>query len=201
MTDAAARAHAVSAAAATQCGLLSREQLRDVGVGADAIRNHIAAGRWQLLGNRVVALHNGPLSPEQIEWYAVLDGGPDCVVSGLSALHKNGLTGFAVVRVETEVPRGQRTARNELFIRRSSRRLMPDAVHPVRRPPQLRLHAAIIDALETMTLPLRGCALLAALVQQRLVRASELRSVVQAAGTTRPERPARPSRPAPLSRR
>jgi hypothetical protein len=34
-----------------------------------------------------------------------------------------------------------------------------------------------------MTLPLRGCALLAALVQQRLVRASELRSVVQAAGT------------------
>jgi hypothetical protein len=56
-------------------------------------------------------------------------------------------------------------------------------VHPSRRPAVLRVSAALIDALETTSLPLRGSALIAAVVQQRLIRADEVRPLIAATAT------------------
>jgi hypothetical protein len=99
MTRSAARADWFARMAVDQCGLLHRDQLRKLGVDADQVRNHVRAGRWSLLGCNVVALQTGPLSAEQQAWYAVLDGGRHCVITGLSALHRYGLSGFPVDRV------------------------------------------------------------------------------------------------------
>jgi hypothetical protein len=185
VTAAARRAERLSSAAADQAGMLSRAQLRELGVDSDQVRNHIRGGRWQAWGRRVVALNRGPLSDEQISWYAVLDGGDGCVLAGLSALHASGLKGFNVERLQTAVPLGRTPARHELFVRRECRRLVPEAVHPARRPPMMRVEPAILDALEHMTLPLRGCALLAAVVQQRLIPAARLRPLIAEASTLR----------------
>src|SRR4051795_13683922 len=147
MSSAARRAAALNEFSGRQAGLLTRRQLRELGADADYIRNQAAAGRWQAWGANVVALHTGPLADEQVAWLAVLDGGDDCVLAGLSALHQLGLTGFVVDRVQTAVPAGAgRPMRHDLFLRRVSRRLTPAAVHPVRLPPQMRATAALLDA-------------------------------------------------------
>lgn len=130
-------------------------------------------------------LQTGPLSAEQQAWYAVLDGGRHCVITGLSALHRYGLSGFPVDRVQTVVPATGTAASTDSFMRRRSRRPMPQAVHPVRRPPMTTVPVAVVHALESMATPARGCALLAAVVQQRLMRASDLRPLVNAQRTLR----------------
>jgi hypothetical protein len=179
MSASAALSRAVANLAADRGGLITRRQLRALGIDADRVRNHIAAARWQAWGPRVIATRTGPLSAEQMAWLAVLDGGDECVLAGLSALHAAGLRGFAIERVQTAVPVGAgRPARHELFVRRVCRRLDDDAMHPTRQPRAMRVGVALVDALEHITLPLRGCALLAAVVQQRLIRASDLPSLL-----------------------
>jgi hypothetical protein len=165
--------------------MMARSQLRALGVDADYVRNQIDAGRWQAWGRRVVGLTTGPLSVEQVAWLAVLDGGPMCVIAGVSALERYGLAGFAVDRVQTAVPKDARPARHDLFIRRECRRLGPSSVHPAKRPPTMRLDLAIVDALQNMASPVRGCALLAALVQQRIVAADRLHRIVGGVATLR----------------
>src|SRR4051795_4218427 len=104
MSSAARRASAFAEFARRQSGLLTRRQLRELGIDADYVRNQIAAKRWQACTANVVALHTGPLSGDQVAWLAVLDGGDRCVLSGLSSLHQAGLSGFSVERVQTVVP-------------------------------------------------------------------------------------------------
>jgi len=183
MSQAAQRASNFSAIAAAQAGILSRRQLAVAGATVDVVRSNVVAGRWAALSGRAIATHNGPLSEEQKAWFAVLDGGDRCVLAGLSALHGQGLRGFPVERIQTVVPFGGRPARHELYVRRVSRRLTADDRHPVRRPPMMRIGPAVVDALENTALPLRGCALMAAVVQQRIMRATDLRPLLTAAHT------------------
>jgi hypothetical protein len=183
VTQAAARADAIGQLAEGQAGLLTVDQLRRYGVSRAALRSHLDAGRWRRLSRRVVALHCGPLTSEAVAWFAVLDGGPDCALAGLTALHRYGLQGFAVARLLLAVPFDGRSGRHDLYVCRRSRRLLPAAVHPVRMPPMMRLDVAVVDALEQMTSPTRGCALLAALVQQGLIHADALRPLVLAERT------------------
>lgn len=183
MTQAARRSDDLRRLAERQHGLLTFEQLAAQGVTYGEVRSHVDARRWQLLSRRVVALHNGRLDGRQQAWFAVLDGGPDCALAGLSALHELGLKGFDVDRWQTAVPLGLRGARHDLYVRRRSRRLSERALHPARSLPTMRPAVALADALENTTLPLRGCALLAAVVQQRLFRPGDLRPLVESEST------------------
>lgn len=188
MTQSAERAYELAALADHQNGLVSRAQLRAHGIGSDYVRNQLRARRWQAWTRRVIGVTTGPLTTEQIAWLAVLDGGPNCVLAGLSALSRYGLSGFDVDRVQTAVPKNGHGARHALFVRRECRRLDASGVHPAKRPPTMRLSVAVIDALENMTSPLRGCALLAAVVQQRIVRSDALRGLVLDTATLRHRR-------------
>lgn len=183
MTEAASRAATVRELAATQAGVVRADQLLGYGVSHATIRSNLAAGRWRRLSRGVIALHNGPLTTEQVTWFAVLDGGDDCVLAGLTALHDYGLQGFPMPRLQLAVPIGGRPGRHELYVRRRSRRLDAAAVHPARRPRAMRREVALVDALEHVTLPLRGCALLAAVVQQRLLPASSVARLLMAERT------------------
>lgn len=187
MTQAALRAEAVGELASAQHGLLTVGQLQAFGASRALVRGNLDAGRWQRLSRRVVALHRGPLSVQALVWFAVLDGGEHCVVAGLSALHQHGLEGFPVSRVNVAVPVDGRAGRHDLYVRRRCRRLTPAAVHPARLPRVMRVEVALVDAIENMTVPLRGCALLAAVVQQKLMRADAVRESL-AAETTLPHR-------------
>ncbi|MDQ1746251.1 MAG: hypothetical protein QOD07_514 [Frankiaceae bacterium] len=178
MTQSARRADAVATLFGDQGRLATRAQLGRLGVHSDTVRNHVAAGRWTALSRRVVLAQPGPLDDAQRRWFAVLDGGDGCVLAGLSALHALGLQGFPTERLQVAVPVTARGGRHDLYVRRRSHRLTADAVHPARRPLVMRASVALVDALEHMRLPLRGCALLAAVVQQRLLPAEALRPLL-----------------------
>ena len=187
MTQSATRALGASSSAERQAGIVTRRQLARLGFTSDHVRGHVEAGRWAAYGRKVVALQTGPLSQAQVRWLAVLDGGPNSVLGGISALHAHGLAGFPTERVQILVPYGSRSVQTPLYVRRPSRRLVPAAIHPVKSPPCLRIAPALVDALTRVTQPRRGCALMAAVVQQRLLPASEL-SAALAADSSLPHR-------------
>lgn len=183
MRASALRASRLADLAADQCGLLRRTQLAALGISGDVIAGHIAAGRWRAVGRHVIATHTGRLDGEQRLWLAVLDGGDGCVLTGLTVLAAAGLTGFEVDRVTAAVPQTGSARRTDDYVRRRSRRVTPENIHPARTPPQLRVAPALLDALQHIGSPLKGSALMAAVVQQRLLPATALRPLVAYAAT------------------
>lgn len=139
---------------------------------------------WKRYG-RVVVCHNGPLTAEQALWVAVLRSPAGVVVSGLTAAVLRGLRQPLPEQPELLVPAagplphlpGVDVARTRLLDERD--------VHPIAQPPQLRLPRALVDRASRVDRPDDVRALLCAGVQQRLVRAEDLRQVVRRMGPVR----------------
>ena len=78
-----------------QGGVLSRRQLRAIGITHDLVRNEVAAERWVALGRQGVAVHRGPLPAVAKAWSAIWDVGERiAVLDGVSSLLASGMTGF-----------------------------------------------------------------------------------------------------------
>lgn len=73
-----------------QCGVVSRRQLRSLGLG-DAFIERQVRGPWSRRHEGVYVDHTGPLSWEQRAWAAVLVHAP-AALAGASALHAYGLS-------------------------------------------------------------------------------------------------------------
>jgi hypothetical protein len=86
-----------------------------MGITRWEIRGAVRAGRWQLVGDHGVCLHNGPLSEETHLWAAVVQGGPSACLDGASALIASGLQRFTVERLRVSVPRGARVHRTAAY--------------------------------------------------------------------------------------
>lgn len=82
-------------AAADQDGILSRRQLRELGLHRRDIRTQVDAGRWHKLSPNTVALFTGELSQPQQWWAALLETGcAGAALDGVTALQAAGLTGY-----------------------------------------------------------------------------------------------------------
>jgi very-short-patch-repair endonuclease len=114
--------------AAAQGGVVSRRQLYAAGVTRWEIRGQVKAGRWQLVGDQSVCLHNGPIQEHGHWWAAVFQGGPRACLDGASALVAGGLERYAVDRIRVSVPRGSRVRRNRRYDIRQTRRWDPGDV-------------------------------------------------------------------------
>lgn len=185
-TKAAALPPALDDIALRQAGVVSRTQLRAAGVDRWHVRNQIQARRWHLIGRRVVVLHRGELSARQRQWVAVLNAGPRAALAQRTALAAGGLAGWQSDAVHVVVPKGTRVPP-----------LPGVAVHQVRElvdidwrksPPRVRLERAAMDTASAACEPRIGCALLAAVVQQRLTTAARLRKALIAAPRVRHRR-------------
>jgi very-short-patch-repair endonuclease len=78
-----------------QGGVVSRRQLRALGITHDHVRNEVAAERWTTLGRQAVAVHGGPLPPQARAWAAVWEVGERiAVLDGVTSLTASGLCGF-----------------------------------------------------------------------------------------------------------
>lgn len=88
------RERALEAADASD-GVLSRTQLRALGVGRDRVASQVRAGRWQLHGRQTVALHTGALSSLALAWRAVHESVGDARVDGVTSLQLAGVTGLS----------------------------------------------------------------------------------------------------------
>ncbi len=78
----------------TQDRILRREQLRDLGYSFHDVERELRAGRWKAHGPTVVALHNGPLTPTQNRWRALLNAGSEAALCARTALEVDGLRGW-----------------------------------------------------------------------------------------------------------
>jgi hypothetical protein len=154
-------------------------------LGKAAVRWRIQTGRWQQPCHGVVVTHSGQLSHDELLWVIVLGAGTDAALSGLTAARLDGLTGFDDGRIHVVVPasRQVRTKLPGLALVHRSRSLGPADVHPVRRPPRTRTPRSILDAASWMRTENGTRAVLAAGVQQRLVRADDLATALTRRGT------------------
>jgi hypothetical protein len=167
-----------------QCGVL-RTASAERWLGKAAVRWRVQTGRWQQPCHGVVVIHSGPLSRDELIWVVVLGSGTGAALGGLTAAHLDGLTGFDDGHIHVVVPasRQVRTRLPEPTIVHRSRVLGPADVHPVRQPPRTRTPRSILDAASWMRTDNGTRAVLAAGVQQRLVRAEHLTAALARRGT------------------
>jgi hypothetical protein len=158
--------------------VVSVRQLHQLEVTWHHVDVRIRAGSWQRIGPFVIVLHGGPLSERQKLWAAVLHGGKGATLCGLTAATADGLEGFEPAALQVLTPHGSNRddlEHEQLRVRvHESRRLTDADVHPSRRPARTRLPRSIIDGASLAGSDGRCRAIVAASVQQRLVRPAEL---------------------------
>jgi very-short-patch-repair endonuclease len=149
-------------------------------LGRSAVRWRLASGHWQLVEARVLVTQSGPLTEKQRLWVSILAAGQGAVVAGLTAAKLDGLAGFEDRRTYLVIPSSRHLSRPlpGVVVHRS--RLLESAdIHPTRLPPRTRLGRSLVDAAAWAATDRRARAVLAAGVQQRLIRASDLSRVVE----------------------
>jgi hypothetical protein len=131
-----------------------------------------------VVGNAVVS-HNSALTRPERWRAALINCGPQSLLTAFSAAEASGLTGWERDEVHVLVPRGARIKRVDEI---------PLVVHHVHEWDMVRRHAVqpwqrLAPALEvaagSFDGPRPACGLLAAAVQQRLIRAASLREALE----------------------
>ena len=90
--------------AAGQSGVVTRDQLRSCGIDADMVAHRIESERWQAVTSTVIATCTGVLSRQQTMSAAVLHGGEQAMLGGLTAAEVAGLKGWHRDDVTVYVP-------------------------------------------------------------------------------------------------
>jgi hypothetical protein len=120
-----------------------------------------------------VVLHNATPSRSELREIALVLLGPRAATTSFTALEQWGLEGWSRDPIHVLVPRGARVRRSDLSIRiHYTDRWSASAIHDVRR--LHRVSPAAVLAASSFTEPRPACGILAAVVQQRLARASQL---------------------------
>ncbi len=102
-------AERTSVLAATQHGLITARQCRDLGLSRNAVQRLVAAGAWGREAPGVYRITGAPRTWHGRALAAALAAGPDAVVSHRSAAHLWGLEGFGPTgRIDVTVPRHTR---------------------------------------------------------------------------------------------
>jgi len=152
----------------------------------DALRWRVSSGRWQQPCRGVVVAQSGPLTEVQALRVAVLWAGRGAALAGLTAARLDGLSGFedrGQRPVHLLVPASSPVRRERPglpLVVHYSRQLGPEDMHPVREPRRTRAARSLVDAAAWMGSDRGAQAVLAAGVQQRLVRPADLLAVVAA---------------------
>lgn len=150
-----------------QAGLISRAQLRALGVDRHLVRNQVRAGRWATPSQLVVCTTTGPLSWTQRAWLGILHAPPGSALGGLTAARIHGLRNWdrdevtVLVRDTDDIPAvdGIRFTR--------TRRDLDTMRAPGTRAPVCRLEPAVLLFAAYTRSSRTACGLLAAAVQQR----------------------------------
>lgn len=167
--------------------VLTRAQLRQIGLSQVEIRAQIAARRWTNWGAHVVVLHNAEPSRRQLMWASTLDAGPPAALVSHTGLELSGFRDFAraAALVHLMVPRGAKVTQHPSVVVHESRRVQPELhVHqqglPCTTPPR-----SALDAAAWQPWPRFACAMVAAVVQQRLCTPAQLDAALAVVGRVR----------------
>ncbi len=163
-----------------QCGVISRVQARRL-LSDAFVRRELANRRWQVAHRGIYVTTNGDLSRVQRNWVGILVAGagqPSAPLAGLSALNSSGLRGYPTDLVDVYADGYVKNPPR--FVRCHRCGPVPaTAVQLSRNPPRTSLARAVIDAARWSPSDVRARAIIAASVQQRLVRPKALIDAVQ----------------------
>ena len=183
-TQAAARSMRVGD---VDLGVFTRAELMRRGFTRDAIRAQLAARRWDSVG-RAIIVRTGSLDRRQRWSVALINAGASAVLTAFSTAESFGLVGWERDEVHVLVPVGVRVrpVDSVRVVVHRARDRSAMSVHPSGW--RQRLAPALLVAAATFTEPRPACGLLAAAVQQRLLRPEELQAALEAAPTMRHRR-------------
>lgn len=152
----------------------------------EEVRWRIHSGRWQRPCRGVLVAQSGPLSHRQVLRVALLWAGRGAALAGLTAARLDGFTGLAHAGAEPVhllVLPGRKIRAQPAGMCLAvhyTRRLGHAEVHPARSPRRTRIARSLVDAAAWMPTDRGAMAVLAAGVQQRLVRPQQLMEQVDA---------------------
>ena len=172
----------VPAAFGDSGGVTTRRALVPAGITYEAIDAQLRARRWQSVG-RAIVLHNGEVDTWQRRRVALINCSGRAVLTSFTAAQEWGLVRWERPEIHVLVPPGtRRSAAPGVIVHRVADWSCVSA-HTGRRlhalAPSLVLAASSFRSVRSAT------GILAAAVQQRLVRTSELREALRAAPRTR----------------
>ncbi len=154
------------------------------------ITAQLQAQRWQVWGAHAILLHNFEPTRRQLMWAAVLDAGWPAALASHSSLEVAGFKSFAseAEQIHLIVPRGAKVSEHPQITVHESRRVRPDFHVMDDGIPRTPTARSAIDAAAWQTWPRFACALLAAVVQQRLATVDELETTLELVGRVRHKR-------------
>lgn len=153
--------------------------------GRSRVRRELGCGRWQRPGRGVIVLHNGPLTPLQVDLARIKTGAPGSALGGLSALAHDGFTGFEPDEPVLIVPAGSRRPDLDDVTVHWSEFLDDRDVHPHRIPPRTRPARSLIDAASWCPNDRYARAIVIAGVQQGLTSTAHIREALTRRGRCR----------------
>lgn len=161
--------------------VVTRRQLARLGFGHAGVASRTGQGVWRELGPRVVVLHSGTLTRAQARWVGVLHAGPGAVLVLASAAEAGGLRGFEDPHVHVAIEHGREVGdllHPMLVVRVHQTRHVRSDLVPLREPARQNVARAIVELASLASSDNRTRALIAAAVQQRLIRPGALQEFI-----------------------
>ena len=172
---------------ALQGGVIRRDQSEQFGVTRAFARNQIRASRWTQWGDHVLLMQNSGPTRRQLMLIAVLDVGYPAALASHTSLELAGFDSFAneAEKIHLIIPHGARCHPFSGVQVHESRRVRPECHVEFDGLPCTDLARSAIDAAAWQPWSRFACALVAAVVQQRLCTADELDRALQYVGRVR----------------
>ncbi|HEX5512674.1 MAG TPA: hypothetical protein VFX41_13260 [Actinomycetales bacterium] len=159
--------------AAGKGGILTFADLRELKVTRAEREAHLAARRWELLPNRGVIVHTGPVVGNDAWWKALAEVGVTARLGGITSLMADGLTGYDEPLVHVWVTQGTHKGRPEGVRVHETRRWASSDAVDVGIPRAKPAVATVQAALWAKTARQAALALVMP-IQQRLARATDV---------------------------
>jgi hypothetical protein len=177
----------LAALAGKQSGVLRKDQLSAVGLTHKAARRHVALGRWTEWGHNVLLLSNAAPTREQLKRIALLDPSGPSALASHTALEQGGFRGFAheARHVHVVVVHGATYCALPGVVYHESRRFGQQDIVRINGLNATAQPRSAIDAGAWQRWPRFACALLAAVVQQRVCTVQRLAEALANAGRVR----------------
>ncbi|MFC5495247.1 hypothetical protein [Nocardioides caricicola] len=94
-----------------QAGLVTRRQLRQLGLTSNYVDAQLSGRRWQEISSTVLATTTGALTRPQLMWAGVLHAGPRSAIGGLTALEVHGLDNWHRDEITVLIPKSHHLER------------------------------------------------------------------------------------------
>ena len=153
--------------------VVTRADLASRGVGASVVAANVAAHRWHRSGTAVV-LHAGTLTAAERHEVALINCGPHSVLTSFTALEVQGLRGWERAEVHVLAPSGTRQPRIDEAVVRLHRTAAWDRVDAFGHRRLHRVAPSLLIAAGSLPSSRSASGLIAAAVQQRLVRPAQV---------------------------